>query len=342
MALAPDRFIDPRHGTHAPTSGTPARRPGSVRRTTTVDATRPDGWGGLRLVGRGRDLLTRTDGSTEVLAAATSDVDIAYTAGPVVQAVRTDPPVDGLDAIVGRTASSGFRAVIDRSVGVPRGSLLYLLLDETPASTLVSGFANLHATARGVVGADRLRTARPPGPPLQVADLCAGWQAGGVIMRALGSGTGVPLVTGPEAPALTDPGDPLDWHEAPPIDVDEMRRARRHDLWRGSDGVLHVDAFFRDSHMAPAGLETVVHEYTVVATVSPDASTVLSCEATPRVLPWLECPQAVDSARRLAGMRLTGLRSRVRAELVGPSTCTHLNDMLRELEDVVALAPLLG
>jgi hypothetical protein len=31
----------------------------------------------------------------------------------------------------------------------------------------------------------------------------------------------------------------------------------------------------------------------------------------------------------------------VRAELIGPTTCTHLNDTLRELEDVLALAPLL-
>jgi hypothetical protein len=84
-----------------------------------------------------------------------------------------------------------------------------------------------------------------------------------------------------------------------------------------------------------------VHEYTVEASISPDASTVLSCEATPRVLPWLECPQAAASARRLAGMKVLGLRPQVRAELVGPTTCTHLNDVLRELEDVVALAGLL-
>ncbi|WP_035920382.1 hypothetical protein [Frankia sp. QA3] len=32
----------PRHGTHDPTAGTPPRRPGSVRRTTTVDMLRPE------------------------------------------------------------------------------------------------------------------------------------------------------------------------------------------------------------------------------------------------------------------------------------------------------------
>jgi hypothetical protein len=121
-----------------------------------------------------------------------------------------------------------------------------------------------------------------------------------------------------------------------------MRRARRHDLWRDEDGVLRVDAFFRDSHMASDGVETVVHEYTVEASVDDESGVVLACEATPRVLPWIECPEAANSAGRLVGMSLKGLRPRVRAELIGPSTCTHLNDTLRELEDVLALAPLLG
>jgi len=277
-----------------------------------------------------------------VLGTATSEVRIAYSAGPVVQAVWSDPEVDGIDALVGQVASSGFRRVVEESVDSPRGSLLYLLLDETPASTLVSGFAVGHATARGAIAADELERLRPPGPALQVADLCAGWQAGGVIMTEIESGRGVPLVTGPAAPSVLDPADPLGWHDAPPIGADEMRRARRHDLWRDPDGTLHVDAFFRDSHVDPEGLETVVHEYTVEATVSADASIVLSCAATPRVLPWMECPQAAASAGRLAGMRLYGLRPGVRATLVGPSTCTHLNDTLRELEDVVALAPALG
>jgi Protein of unknown function (DUF2889) len=61
---------------------------------------------------------------------------------------------------------------------------------------------------------------------------------------------------------------------------------------------------------------------------------VVTCEATPRVLPWTECPEAAASAGRLAGMSLAGLRPDVRAQFVGPSTCTHLNDVLRGLEDV--------
>jgi Protein of unknown function (DUF2889) len=61
---------------------------------------------------------------------------------------------------------------------------------------------------------------------------------------------------------------------------------------------------------------------------------VVQCQATPRVLPWRECPQAAASAQRLAGMSVVGLRRQVREELTGPTTCTHLNDTLRGLEDV--------
>ena len=58
---------------------------------------------------------------------------------------------------------------------------------------------------------------------------------------------------------------------------------------------------------------------------------------TPRVLPYVECPSAAASAARLAGQDLDALRERVRADFVGTTTCTHLNDLLRSLEDVRAL-----
>lgn len=341
MAISSVRFIDPRHGTHDPTRGTPARRPGSVRRTTTTDSLRPDGFRGLTLTGRGRDLLTRHDGSAVVLAVAMTDAVIEYADGPVVRAVRTEPSAEGLDALVGRTASTGFRAVIDEAVSLRPGSLGYLLLDEIPACTLVSGYAVSQAVARGAIDQAGMSGLRPPGPALQVADLCSGWRSGGTILTELEQTSRAPVVTGPEAPSLEDRSDPLAWHAAPAIGTDEMRRARRHDLWRDGDGLLHADILFRDSHVDEEGLETVVHEYTVEALLSSDAGSVISCTATPRVLPWQECPEAADSAARLAGMEIGGLRKRVRAELVGPSTCTHLNDTLREIEDAAALAALL-
>ena len=56
------------------------------------------------------------------------------------------------------------------------------------------------------------------------------------------------------------------------------------------------------------------------------------------MLPWVECPQALGSASRLVGATVDELRAVVRADFVGTSTCTHLNDTLRGLADLPALA----
>ena len=124
-----------------------------------------------------------------------------------------------------------------------------------------------------------------------------------------------------------------------------MRRRRRIDVVPPSDprqGLLHVDAMFRDSYATATGLETIVHEYTFTADVDPRTHIVLASEAVARALPFGQCPEAAASAGRLAGNGLDDLRERIRADFVGPSTCTHLNDMLRALADVGFLAARIG
>jgi hypothetical protein len=176
---------------------------------------------------------------------------------------------------------------------------------------------------------------------LQQADLCAGWKAGGTIMQGFAENN-PPVVTGPDAPSLDDGDDPLAWHEYPgPLPEHGMRRRRRIDVLAVDDRasgalVWAIDAHFRDSYVDDEG-ETVVHEYTVIARVDITTATVLEAAATPRVLPWFECPEAAASAGRLAGRTLESLRAGVRAEFLGASTCTHLNDMLRALADVAVL-----
>jgi Protein of unknown function (DUF2889) len=104
--------------------------------------------------------------------------------------------------------------------------------------------------------------------------------------------------------------------------------------------VASIDVLFRDSHVDDEGLETIVHEYTVSAAVDTRDGVLVWCAATPRVLPWVECPAAVLSAGRLVGMPAAGLRQHVRDTFLGISTCTHLNDTLRSLEDLPALLQL--
>lgn len=343
--------LDPRHGTHEPTAAVPARARGSVRRTTSVDILRPHGLDAeLLLVGRGRDLVTDADGEPRVVDTAEVEATIDYADAQRVTAITSTPQIPMLDQLVGRSSSTGFRAAIDTAVAGHDvvGRPVYQLLDDLPVATLISGYAPQHAMAQSGTWADErrrrpMRTTAPEGlAMLQQADLCAGWKAGGTIMQGFAENK-PPVVTGPDAPSLDDGDDPWAWHALPgPLPVHGMRRRRRIDVQPDSDGparrrpVLAVDAHFRDSYVDEEG-ETVVHEYTVLARVDARTETVLEAEATPRVLPWFECPEAAASAGRLAGRSLASLRAGVRAEFLGATTCTHLNDMLRALADVAIL-----
>jgi hypothetical protein len=322
-----------------------------VRRTTSIDILRPHGLDAeLVLVGRGRDLVTGASGTARVVDTAEVAATIDYADAQRVTEITSSPEIPELQQLVGRSSSTGFRAAIDVAVAEHDvvGRPVYQLLDDLPVATLISGYAPQHAMAQSGTWADArtrkpMHTTAPEGlAMLQQADLCAGWKAGGTIMQGFAENH-PPVVTGPDAPSLDDGDDPLAWHEYPgPLPVHGMRRRRRIDVLPSSDGAaLAVDAHFRDSYVDDEG-ETVVHEYTVVATVDTVSQVVLAAEATPRVLPWFECPEAAASAGRLAGRPLGSLRAGVRAEFVGASTCTHLNDMLRALADVGVLASRLG
>ncbi|SHN17833.1 DUF2889 domain-containing protein [Cryptosporangium aurantiacum] len=99
---------------------------------------------------------------------------------------------------------------------------------------------------------------------------------------------------------------------------------------------------FRDTYADPDGLETVLHEYELSATLDAATLTVQQIEAVPRVLPAPECPWAAASASRLVGVPVIELRQRVGRELRGTATCTHLNDLLRSLAGIPALLAHLG
>jgi hypothetical protein len=361
------RPLHPRHGVHAPTTGTPGRVPGSVRRTETIDMLRPDGLlGPLVLSGRARDLATGPDGSGIVLATSECEARIAFAGGRLLTEITTTPDRPALQALLGQRVSSGFRAAVmaaDPGLSAEDG-LLNLLLDDFPVATLVSG----HAIGAGLAGAGRTALslaeatgqpqaslpasggsasspaqrpglAPPSGRPQFRRNLCAGFADGGTIMNDVDATGRPPLVTGPPAPPLrTD--DHLGWHETGPLPPHAMRRSRRMDVMPGP--LASIDVLYRDSHVDGDGAETIVHEYTVSAAVDTADGVLVWCAATPRVLPWVECPAAAMSAGRLAGSAVAGLRQHVRDAFLGTSTCTHLNDTLRSLEDIPALLELAG
>jgi len=338
--LIPDPSV---FGPARPTTPAPARPPGSIRRTTTIDTHRPEGLLGPPVVeARGRDLVTHPDGAARTVATAHV---AARLDGPAhrLQTITTDPEVPGAAALVGATVGPGFRAKVDRAAPdlVGSGALVYLLLDDLPGATLVSGYAMLHAGIRGDAVPDESMAAR--------GDLCAGWAVDASMMTMIREHGVNPTSLGPDAPPLTD-GDDLAVHPAEPLGPFGMRRFRRLDVIAPDapdapdtpdtpGGQYRVAVFFRDSHVDGDGRESIVHEYRVDATLDAGAGSVTTITATADVLPWRECPGALASAERLVGHPLADLRPWVRQTFVGTSTCTHLNDVLRgfaDLEHLVA------
>jgi hypothetical protein len=309
---------------------TPARRPGSARRTSSMDILRPDGPGGhLVLLGRARDLLTSPDGSPSVAAAA--EVRATVDGDRRLLDLEADPDGPAATTLVGSAVASGFRRLVDAAVPDHRQaqSPLYLLLDDLPVAALISGYAELYFRPDELMAR---RTGHPKG------DVCSGWRSDGTMMVAIRDHGRIPVPVGPPAPRLEPDDDELAWHPLDSLPPGGMRRRRRIDVYGAAP--TRVDAMFRDTHVDPQGVETVLHEYSVDATVDDQTLRILSIEATPRVLPWVECPWAADSAHRLEGEEVGSLRRLVTQTFQGVTTCTHLNDMLRSLADIVPLVAL--
>jgi hypothetical protein len=326
----PEFALHPLHGIHQPTTGNPARRRGSARRTSSIDMTRDEGsLDPVYLQGRARDLWTAADGSVSEVGAAELSATIELVAR-VVRHVEVVPPVAGLARLSGAPAMSGFRAAADKAAPELRQhhDLRYTLLDDVPVATLISGHA---LSASNVLGHFTKSGYLP------VADQCAGFATGGLLMTSFEAGDPA-IVTGPEAPDLDHDSDRLAWHPMAQLPRHGMRRRRRIDvLDAGEDSRVGIDAMFRDTYVRADGVETIIHEYTLEATVDTASGVIVESQATPRVLPWQECPGAVASAERITGMTLGELHFRVRQELFGTSTCTHLNDLLRSVADAEVL-----
>ena len=317
-------------------TGTPDRRPGSVRRTSSIDMTWPDGVeAGLHLVGRARDLLTTAAGEAVVLdeAEMRAVVDDMRT----IRAIESTPHRPGIEGLVGAQGGTYLRGAIDEHLPGEREAAtpLHLVLDDVAGTSLIAGFVWTRITPP-----EELRARmQARGMELGIRKgriICSGLRPGGSAHLAREGGPPVPSGNR-RAGSIDNPDDPIAWHEFPPRPEISMRRHRRIDLYPdGSE--LVVDSFFRDSFWEPDGTEMALHEYTVTARVDAASRTLNAVEATPRVLPFPECQWAPPHAGLLVGLPVASFRTEVQGTLAELQACTHLNDMLRCLAEVPALA----
>ncbi len=316
----------------------PARPSGSLRRTSSIDVSWPDGEMGDRLfVGRARDYYTPAlGGAGRVVDEAGYRATLSQ--DKTITAMVGEPEDARLARLVGVRGGNHLRLFIKENLPelIASGAPLYLPLDDISGTALVSAFAwsQWHEDWAAKLR-ERMGSADMERMMADRINVCWGLQEGHSGVSADGPPKNV---ADAEAGDVRNPADPEGWHALFENEGAGFRRARRIDVTRGSDGLIHIDAAFQDSAKRKDQGRVAIHEYNIVATADPTTLEILSLEPEARILPFSECPGAIHNARRLVGTRISDARDMVLAKLRGPEGCTHLNDALRALAEVPKLA----
>ncbi|HET9628173.1 MAG TPA: DUF2889 domain-containing protein [Novosphingobium sp.] len=311
---------------------TPLRRPGSIRRTTSIDSKWPEGVAQPRIMrGQARDLYTPEAGAARVIAQA--EFELSVSPKREMLSLSVSPPTPEAQKLVGIQAGSprgSSRAIIAEQLGHLAGTPLFQLLDDYSGTSLVSVWGWMRwSELSGNGPLDFI------GKPMDMTNICIGHAAGASSLGPGGS-SNQQLQQVVPVPPFVNPADPEGWHEMADQAGPAHRRARRIDVWR-EESITRVDSWFQDSAPSPDGGRIAVHEYLVTAEIGPD-ETITDLRATGLILPYAECPGSVTEIHRLIGQPVSSLRKVVPVTLAGPLGCTHLNDVLRALADVPALA----
>lgn len=312
----------------------PVRAPESVRRTSSIDICWPSGRAGnMRMIGRARDIVTPKAGGSPVVCAEDAFEALLSPERSIIS-ITAHPPRAALSRLVGERGGGGLRRALEQIIPEERRNAtpLYLILDDIAGGSLVAGWAwsqwdpnwleNSRAALKGFDLEKAFRSRE---------GICTGFSPGSSAFSPKTNRSGTPT------PDLRNPDDPEGWHAFTAQDGSVgLRRARRIDV--RLDGDIIIDSAFQDSATTSSGGRAVVHEYRLMASADPKSLRLLSIQAEPRVLPFLECPTAARNVERLLDTPLPELRDKVLEELKGTAGCTHLNDALRALAEVPALA----
>ncbi len=320
-----------------PVGAAPKRRPGSVRRTSTIDTAWPDGYGTpMRMDGHARDLLTPADGGAP-LVLAEDRYSIVASLGREILAISVSPDRPLAQELVGVRAGGESRRAIGRIMADERnrGSPLYLILDDFAGASLVAGWAWSRWVDDTEALAEKLGLPLTGGRRGNMEGVCTGFSPGSSALDGTRPTSRKDQNTA-RVPPLLRADDSLGWHELGIQTGVGMRRARRIDVWRDGDA-LAIDVGFQDSSTAPDGGDRIaIHEYHVTARAVEGRLCDLSVDV--HVLPYQECPGAVVHAQRMLGTPLAQLREAVLETLPGTLGCTHLNDVLRSMAEVPVMA----
>lgn len=342
----------------------PVRRAQSVRRTSSIDMTWPDGrMDEMHMLGRARDIYTHEEGGQPIVLAEDA-FKARIGATRVINDIEVSPPRKHIGKLVGQRGGGHLRAVLDEALHEERTNAtpLYLLLDDISGASLVGGWAWSRWTQRWGAGADGPDTPPPSIPPIptilpspsidmtavsvanpnapqftprSMENTCTGFRANATSLRS--DGVASPHQSATPVGLMSNPNDPAGWHEVLHTKDVSMRRARRIDIWI-EDDVIEIEGAFQDSATSPSGTRIAVHEYGLRAAADLETGKLISISADPRILPYADCPAAVLNVGRLIGASMRDLRRTVLEMLRKTAGCTHLNDTVRSLAEVPILA----
>jgi Protein of unknown function (DUF2889) len=320
-----------------PIGPAPVRRPGSVRRTSTIDTSWPEGYGKpMVMQGVARDIWTPVDGGAPIVLAQDS-YRITASAAREILAISVAPDRPHAQQLIGVRGGGQSRAALTEIMADERikGSPLYLILDDYAGASLVAGWVWSRWVDDWGAMAARSGLQSTAGRGGNMEGVCTGFSPGSSALTG-DQDTRMKDQNCITVPPLLHRDDPEGWHALATQEGIGMRRARRIDVWR-EGGELAIDVGFQDSGTQPNSADRIaIHEYHVQAKTKSGALTDLKVD--PRILPFQECPGAVIHTQRMLNTPLADLRGAVLATLPGTLGCTHLNDVLRSMAEVPAMA----
>ena len=308
----------------------PARRPQSIRRTSSIQCGFPWGADGDRWIkGIARDLFTGHPSDAPKVVAC-ERLEMTVSRSREIGMARDESDLRDLDFMAGLPFGRPLRGAVATNFPeeLADRSLFIRLLDEVPGPI---GLA--HAALLAWSG--RRSPASGQGQPVE--GLCVGYAPGSPAVLP-DKTTNFDLIGAREDEVVLD-DDTWAWHKVADIAGPSLWRLRALDVWY-EDNMICATTQFQDSASLPnsASCRRVMHEYRVTAIIDPCDFVLRAVEVTTGVLPFPTCFAAPASAGRLVGRPVSTFGKLVSMDLAGTAGCTHLNEALKALQDVPAIA----